>query len=62
MAKYILIQAPDTTDFDTENIKKNVGGKIYIVGKFYEKIETNSLESLEEKLGHLEKTEQEENA
>ncbi len=58
MAKYILIQAPNNTDFETENIKKDFGGKIYIVGKFYEKIEVNSLEALEEKLGRLEKTEQ----
>lgn len=53
MAKYLLIQAPDETEIDTNDIRKDLGGKIYIIGKFYEKIETNSLETLEQHFSKL---------
>jgi len=53
MTKYILIQSPDTTDFDTEELNKNIGGDIKVTGLIYEKIETSSLETLEQHFSKL---------
>ena len=60
MAKYLLIQTPDSTDISLEDFRTNLGGKIFIIGETYEVLETHSLESLEEKLGRFEKREKQE--